>query len=79
MALGGAAYFYPNEVVTASDSELLEIDGIGPVALANIRKVLNSVHGENLSVFEYMNRLTGEIDDAIPYPLPTRADLKKKG
>lgn len=75
-ALAQGGYWYPNDIIKATDSDLLELKGIGKAGVVQIRSIYNTIDKQNLSVTQFMDALTEEKDTLIPYDVPTRAELQ---
>lgn len=73
LAIGG--WFYPNEIIDASDDELLEVREIGPRGLSKIRETLTEKLAVNKSVSDLLDSVTRE-RLRPEFDLPHRSEMR---
>jgi hypothetical protein len=73
LATGG--WFYPNEIIDASDDELLNVREIGPSGLDRIRETLTEKLAVNKSVSDLLDSVTRE-KLRPEFDLPRRSELR---
>lgn len=72
--LAMAGYFYPNEVIDASDSELIKVKEVGPSGLKKIRAEMGEKMAICISTSDLMDQVTR--DSLRPeHDLPHRSEM----